>query len=122
MSTDNIFDEKNIPESNWFKFDKVGDRISGELLGWTDRAAKDDFKPQRIYELKTSDDVIVKVPINLERDYVIGRANTARLGDTLGFEFKKEIPPSKKGFKPAKSIEVYVVKREKTADEVMDSI
>ncbi len=24
-----LFDEKNIPESNWFKFDKVGAKIAG---------------------------------------------------------------------------------------------
>ena len=28
---DELFDDANIPESNWFKFDKVGAKIKGTL-------------------------------------------------------------------------------------------
>lgn len=105
---DDIFNEDNIPESNWFKFEKVGDKVAGVVVEIKDRAAKGVFGPSRVWTLKRADDTIVNVSIPLNKDYVIGRANSAKLGDKLGFEFVKEIPSATKGFAPAKSLEVYV--------------
>lgn len=103
-----LFDEKNIPESNWFKFDKVGDKVSGTLVEIKDKPAVSVYQPQRIFTLKQKDGELVNVGISLNKDYIIGRANSAKLGDTLGFAFIKEVPSATKGFAPAKSIEVYV--------------
>lgn len=105
---DDLFDQENVPESAWFKFKKIGDKVGGILVEVQDRPAKGVFGPQRVFSLKTKDGEIVKVPISLSRDYVIGRANTAKLGDMLGFAFVKEVPSTTAGFAPAKSIEVYV--------------
>jgi len=105
---DDLFNDENVPESNWFKFDKVGDRVSGILVEVTDKEGKGDFPAQRVFDLKQDDGTIIHVGISLKKDYVIGRANTAKMGDTVGFEFKKIIEPKVKGYQPAKSIEVYV--------------
>lgn len=105
---DELFDEKNIPESNWFKFEKVGDRVGGVLVEVKDKEAKDVFPAQRVFTLKDEDGNMVNVGIALNKDYIIGRANSAKMGDYLGFAFVKEVPSVTKGFAAAKSIEVYV--------------
>lgn len=105
---DELFNEKNIPESNWFKFEKVGDRVAGEVVGISEKPASGDFAAQRVFQLKQKEGALLNVGIPVTKDYLMGRTNSVKLGDILGFEFKKEIPPSKKGFAPAKSIEVYV--------------
>ena len=107
-SYDGLFSEGNIPESNFFKFENVGDKVGGILVESEDKPAKDNFPAQRVFTLKQEDGSFVKVGISLLKSYVISRASQAQFGDLLGFEFKKEIPASVKGFSPAKSIEVYV--------------
>ncbi len=111
MEVEDIFDDENVPPSNWFKFEEVGDRIAGELLEIQDRPQKEQFGPSRVFTLKTKDGNIWNVSIPLSKTYVIGRAARAALGDTLGFEFKKEVKSATKGFAPAKSLEVYLVKK-----------
>ncbi len=116
-SLDDLFKDDNVPESNWFKFDKVGDRVGGTLVETKDKPASGVFGPQRVFSLKRADGEIVHVGIPLNKDYVIGRANSAKLGDVLGFEFVKEVPSATKGFAAAKSIEVYV-KHNESPEEV----
>ncbi len=117
---DDLVDDKNIPASNWFKFATVGDTAKGILVGVQDKPGKDVFGPQRVFTLKQADDTLLYVGIPLDKDYVIGRANTAKMGDAIAFKFNKEIPPSKKGFAPAKSIEVYVKHLEQPASSLDD--
>lgn len=124
-----LFSEENIPESNWFKFEKVGDRVFGELIEVYDAPAKDEeFGPQRVYVLKQGDGTATKVGVRWDsvlregKEYVVTRADRAALGDTLGFEFKKLVPARKKGKQDAKSIEVYVKKRPMTPDEDFNSV
>lgn len=105
---EDLFTEDNVPESNFFKFEKVGDRVGGILVEVQDKPGKDPFPAQRVFTLKQTDGSLMNVGIPLHKDYIIGRANTAKLGDMLGFEFTKEIPASSKGFHPAKSIQVFV--------------
>jgi hypothetical protein len=113
MSTteqDDIFDAANIPESNWFKFDKVGDKVSGTLAE-NPRIKKDttgQYGDQKVFVLTQKDGSTMNVGIRLDKDNLIQRTNKLRQGDKVGFEFVKEIPASKKGYNPAKSIEVYV--------------
>lgn len=129
MSIENIeekdlFDEKNIPESNWFKFDKVGDRCLGEVVEVFIKESKDETYPdQRVFVLKQKDGSLMNVGIKTTSDYLMGRTNMVIPGDIVGFEFKKEIPAAKKGYHPAKSIEVYVRKGEKnTPDAVSEGL
>jgi len=122
MSIENIeekdlFNEENIPESNWFKFEKVGDKVMGEVVEVFIKKSSDPmFADQRVFVLKQKDGSLINVGIKITSDYLMGRTNMVMPGDVVGFEFKKEIPPSKKGFKPAKSIEVYVRKGEPKSD------
>lgn len=108
---DDLFNESNIPESNWFSFDKVGDRVQGEVMEVFDKPSTNPtFEDQRVFVLKQKDGSLINVGIKKSKDYLMGRTNGVLPGDTLGFEFKAEIPPKVKGFHPAKSIEIYVRK------------
>lgn len=110
---DDLFNEDNIPESSWFKFEKVGDKVAGELVELRDDVPARDpsFPNQRVFVLRQKDGTLVNVGIAMTKDYIIGRTNRVEPGDMIGFEFKKEVPSARgKGFQPAKSIEVYVKK------------
>lgn len=119
---DDLFDEKNIPESNWFKFEKVGDRVSGTVVEIFEKPEKDAFPAQRCYTLKQKDGSLINVGVKKTSDYLMGRTNQVTIGDDLGFEFKKEIPAKTKGHHPAKSIEVYVRKGTPTPDEEFEAV
>lgn len=110
IEVEDIFDEGNKPQSNYFKFGKVGDRISGELLEVEDRPAKDQFGESRVFTLRVKNGDIWLVSISKAKTFVIQRASRAAIGDTLGFSFDEEIKSATKGFAPAKSISVYLVK------------
>jgi len=108
---DDLFSEDNIPESNWFKFDKVGARVSGEVVEVSLKKSNDPtFSDQRVFVLKQENGELINVGVKVTSDYLMSRTNSVAPGDTIGFEFKKEIPSKKKGYHPAKSIEVYVRK------------
>lgn len=109
---DDLFNEKNIPESNWFKFETVGDRVSGEVVEIFEKPEVGEFAAQRCFSLKQDDESIIHVGIKKTNQYLMGRTNNVVLGDRLGIEFKAEIPPKVKGFHPAKSMEVYIMKGE----------
>lgn len=103
-----LFDEKNIPESNWFKFDKVGAKIAGVVEDIYDKPGKDQFPDQKIFVLRTKDGQLSNVGIKKDNTYLMGTTNKVRKGDILGFEFTKEIPATKKGYNAAKSITPFV--------------
>lgn len=111
-----LFDEKNIPESNWAKFDEVGKTYSGKLVEVKDKEGEGDFPDQRVYVLEQEDGSFINVGISVNRRYVIDRANTAKMGDMLGFKYEKDIEPKTKGYNPAKSIQVYVKHTEDSMD------
>lgn len=103
-----LFVEDNIPESNFFKFAKIGDQAGGTLVEISESPAKGIFGPQRVFTLKQPDGSFVKVGIAHSKQYVIERAARANLGDMLGFKFMKEIPNATPGLAAAKSIEVFI--------------
>lgn len=107
--SDDIFNEENVPESNWFKFVKPGDKVSGVVLDVFEKEGTGDFPAQKVFVLKQKDGEEVNVGVSVEKDFVIQRTNKVRAGDKLGFKFEKEIPASKKGYSPAKSIIPFVV-------------
>lgn len=111
---DDIFNEDNKPDSNWFKFEKVGDKVGG-VLAENPRVKKDTtgvYGDQRVFVLTQPDGTTINVGVRMDKDYIIQRTNHVRQGDKVGFEFAAEIEAKKKGYSPAKSIEVYVVKTE----------
>lgn len=118
---DDLFDKSNEADSPWFKFQKIGDRVSGKLVERSHQPEKEGFQAQEIYHLEQTDGVIMKVAIPVSKVGTISRANSARMGDILGFEFEKEIPAEKKGKHPAKALKVYIkraVKEEVNAEDV----
>ncbi len=114
---DELFNEDNKPESNWFKFEKIGDRVGGVVVEMFDKPAKDQFPEQRCFALKQKDGSIINVGLKKTSEYLMGRTNQVRPGDTLGVEFKAEIPSKIKGNRPAKSLEVFVIKGADPVDE-----
>ena len=130
MEEKDIFNKENKPESAWFKFEKVGDRISGELVEVLDKAPSGDFVSQRVWVLKTKDGETVNVGQkrykdekngNLDLSYVADALRNAKIGDIVGFEFEKEIPATTKGYSPAKSIQPYLVPQHKEQPKTEDA-
>ena len=117
----NEFTEADVPKSNWFKFVTVGDEVHGHLLSVHDKKSTNpDYPDQRVFEIKKDDGDIVNVGIRMDKDYLIQRTNSVdptKFDYRIKFEFKKEIPSTKgKGYAPAKSIEIFLKKSEKTPD------
>ena len=113
---DDIFNDNNIPESNWFKFSKVDDKIGGQVVKIFRKEAQGQFPAQLCYTLKNASGVMEGNPIKedeinvgvKDNDYFRPRLDKVRLGDKVGFHFQKEIPATVKGNSPAKSITPYV--------------
>jgi hypothetical protein len=112
-----LFNEENIPASNWFKFEKVGDKIAGEVVEMYETEDKGNFPGQRVFALKQPNGDVINVGLKRTSDYLMQRTKNVKLGDLLGAEFKAEIPPKVKGNNPAKSIEVYVKHMNKPVDD-----
>tara|TARA_R110000868_G_scaffold114344_2_gene306428 strand:- start:8914 stop:9303 length:390 start_codon:yes stop_codon:yes gene_type:complete len=109
-----LFTDENKPESNWFKFEKVGDKVAGEVVETYEQAGSGNFPGQRVFCLKQADGNVVNVGLKQTSNYLMTRTKNVKLGDILGVEFKAEIPAKVKGNHPAKSIEVYVKHMNKT--------
>lgn len=107
---DDIFNDENVPESNWFKFEKVGDKIQGVLAEnpYIKEDKSGEYGDQKVFPIQTADGDVVNVGIRVDKDFVIQRTNKVRRGDKIGFLFKEEIPAKQKGYSPAKSIVPYV--------------
>lgn len=100
-----IFDEKNKVKSNYFAFKNIGDKIEGTLVG--KRVTNNTLKPgteQNVYELKKEDntyiDVYGKPGIDMQMKHI-------KLGQIIGFEFVKAIPPKQPGFNATHVIQIY---------------
>lgn len=108
------FSADNIPQSNWFKFESVGDNIKGTLSSIFIKTGDEDFADQKVYVLVNCTINGKEVPdaynvgIKATSDYIVSRMNKAKIGQRVGFKFEKEIEPKKKGYKPAKSINPFV--------------
>lgn len=87
---DDLFgDPTTEPQGGWFKFEKVGDAIAGELVMEPyDQDGK--FGAQKVYVLKTKDgdiNVALKQGSNKRQ---IQQLNSAMVGDQLAFRFAGE--------------------------------
>ena len=122
LNKDDFFSEENKAQSNWWKAEKIGDKVKGVVLGDSEgkpfyiKEGKDGFPAQRVFTLQKDDGEVVNVGVKVTSDYLMGRTGTVKIGDTLGFHYLKDIPPKVKSHHPAKSIEVF--HRKKVVDEV----
>ncbi len=105
---DDVFKDENKPQSNWFSFKEVGDKVAGIVTDIFDKAGDGDFGDQKVFVLKTKDGEEVNVGIKKTSNYLMTRTKKVSLGDKLALIFKAEIPPKITGHHPAKSIEPYV--------------
>jgi hypothetical protein len=120
---DDIFNEANVPESNWFKFVQVDDKIGGQVSKIFRKEAQGQFPAQICFTLRDAKGTMEGKPfaeeeVNVgvkDNDYFRPRLEKVKLGDKVGFHFTKEIPATVKGNSPAKSITPFV--KHLSADE-----
>lgn len=94
-------------KSNWFKFEKVGDKIKGTLIKKRLQPSNDPtFKDQWVYELKTVSGEVFNVGVSVDKQGTIMRLNNCKVGEIIGILFEKEGEVKKKGFHPAKMLKV----------------
>lgn len=114
INEEDFFSEDNKAESNWFKFENVGDSILGTYLSKTVQPGSNGYADQIVYEIKRqSDGKVFNVGLSVGKRYVHQRMRNYEFGDIIGFKFTKEVPSSRAGYAPAKSIEVFPKKAEK---------
>jgi len=108
MSTDpKSWGEGTEVQSNWFKFNKVGDGVKGTLISRRLQPSTDAaFPDQHVYELQSEDGNNYNVGISVKKAGTVQRLNACKIGEIVGILFEKEIPTDKKGFRPAKALKV----------------
>jgi len=124
----NIYSEENVPQSNWMKFNVVWDSVNWTFKEKFEKEGTDDLPNQVVFVLANATldkvecdekgDVIkiissekvdweVNVGIKESNTFITSRMKNVQPWDKIGFAFTKEIPASKKGFNPAKSIKPF---------------
>ena len=94
-------------QSNWMKFEKIGDYVKGTMLGHkTVPSTNPTFPDQEVYEIRKSDGNLVNVGISLKKSGTIARLNSVKVGDIVGILFESETAPTTKGFAAAKNLKV----------------
>jgi hypothetical protein len=132
------FSEEYVPQSNWMKFEKVGDYVKGTFVSKDLKEGTDGFAAQMVYELVNCEAVSNGVKLELEKDdsilvgiskdFVNQKLKKVEKGRRMGIKFEKEIPASKKGFNAAKSLlpyvwdidQTFIIKEEFNGEEVTD--
>ena len=95
-------------ESNWFKFEKVGDKIKGTMLSKKLQPSRDpSFSDQWIYELQDTEGVSWNVGIAVTKVGTVARLNKCKLGEIIGILFESEGEAPKKGFHAVKNLKVF---------------
>ena len=105
---DELFDEKNVPVGNWFKFTNVGDKVGGIVTDIYDKKGDETFPDQKVFVLKNKAGEEYNVGIKADNIFLMQRTKKVRVGDMVGFEYTKEIPATVKGHHPAKSITPFI--------------
>jgi hypothetical protein len=105
--TDQNWDNAQEVKSNWFKFEKVGDKIKGTLINKRLQKSTDPVYPdQWVYELKVEGGEVFNVGISVNKQGTVQRLNNCKIGEIVGILFEKEGDAPKKGFNPAKFLKV----------------
>jgi len=105
-----IFDEKNKIKGDYFAFKVIGDKLEGTYVG--KRITVNRLKQgaeQNVYEIKKLDGTFIEVYGKPGIDMQMKRI---KLGQIVGFEFIKIIPPTQPGYKPTHVIQVYADPKE----------
>jgi len=93
--------------SSWFKFDEIGKMIKGTLVGKRfQKSSNPIYSDQWVYELKTENGIITKIPIGINRTFVNDKMKYVAMGQIVAFKYVKDVPSEKFKGKIAKSIDV----------------
>lgn len=108
QTSDNLdsLDIEGLPRDSavgWFKFEKIGDAIGGEVVDMFYQPDNGNGH-QRVFTLKRQNGQIWNVGLKYNA-HTLSRTDQVQVGDMLGLRFSKEIPPKVKGHSPAKSID-----------------
>jgi len=115
--TDKDWDQVADVQSNWFKFENVGDRIKGTLLG-KELKKGTDYPDQWVYQLRDEDGIVWNVGVSVNKVGTIGRLNNCKVGQIIGIWFEKEIESKRAGFAPAKCLTVKDFGMDENFDEM----
>jgi len=116
-----LFSQDNIPQSNYMKFEKVGDIAKWTLTGVSHKDSDWVFPAQTIYHLTNAEkwtaeigandeiknpklEAVGELNIGSSKSFVNDRLKGAKEWDIIGMAFIKEIPAKTKWYQNAKSI------------------
>lgn len=102
---DLFLDDSTKPESNWFKFEKVGDSVQG-VLAMEPFETEGKFGKQMVYNLQRPDGEEVNVSLKETQKVLIRQLKSAEVGDIIAFRYVGNIDTGK--INPAKKIEVRI--------------
>lgn len=106
MTTDELSGGSEV-QSNWFKFLSPGDGIKGTLVGRRDQPSNNPMFPdQLVCELKKADGTVWNVGVSTKKEGTVQRLKNVKIGEIIAVIFEKEGEVSKKGFAPAKYLQV----------------
>lgn len=95
-------------QSNWFKFNAVGDGVKGTLVDKVLQESQDDaFGDQMIYKFKCEGGEIWNVGISMKKTGTIDRLNKCKFGEIVAVVFDSEGDSAIKGGHKAKNLKVY---------------
>lgn len=129
---ENFYSTENTPTSSWMKFDNIGDAIRGTFVKKFYKKGERQYPDQIVFvltnarlekclitpktaesgasvkEVLSSEEIgDINVGIKSSNSYVLNRQKNTMPGDIIGFAFTESIPPSVKGYEPAKSIQTF---------------
>lgn len=90
-------------EDTIFKFENVGDKLEGKLVGVEDGQTYGN----KVYKIETEDKKILTV---FGTSVLMTKMSTIKLGDQIMIEFAEVKPSEKKGFNDTKMFNVYRAK------------
>ena len=95
-------------QSNWFKFNAIGDGIKGTLVEKTLQESSDAaFGDQMVYKIKKANGEVWNVGISIKKSGTVDRLNKCKLGEIIGIKFESEGDSAVKGGHKSKNLKVY---------------
>lgn len=107
MAEDKWLEGANEVQSNWFKFEKVGDKIKGTLLKKENKPGNEGFADQLVCEIRIEDGSLWNVGVSVMKSGTVARLNNCKIGEIIGILFESEGEPPKKGFHPSKNLKIF---------------
>ena len=124
-----VFDPKNEVKSNWFKFGKVGDKISGTLTGTREIPSQLPGKMGEMvrlfeiladsgsYHMLDENKAVIEPAVEIQSGdfYLVSKGpgldvqmRRAKIGQKVGILFKEVKPSKTKGYNPLKIVKVFL--------------